>query len=109
MPKATWNDSFLDSLASQAADGIEELAENIKTDAKEHCPWREGILAGSHVVVREGLRVEVGAGGPAAPYAVVQHERTDLHHEIGEAKWLENAFNRHVPDIETYVRKHLKL
>lgn len=33
-------------------------------------------------------------GGPAAPYAVVQHERLDFAHTVGEARWMVRAIER---------------
>lgn len=113
MPKVEWNDDAILALARQRSmDGAEELAYIIKTDAMEHCPValvNGGTLRASHGVERTDMKVEIGCGGAAAPYALKQHERVDFHHSSGEAKWLENAFQRHIPELEKYVEKHLKL
>jgi hypothetical protein len=61
--------------------------------------------------------VVVGFGGPAAPYALVVHERTDLNHPEGEAKFLENAFYRWrsgwkekvAADVRQYLRANYTL
>jgi hypothetical protein len=59
-------------------------------------PLDLGILRGSAYVSRpvdlpSGPAVEVGYAGDADAYAVVQHERTDFKHRVGEAKFLEKA------------------
>jgi hypothetical protein len=114
MSRVTWNDSdLIKDAQKRALDGCEELAFLIKTDAMEHCPVAEengGTLRNSHVIERRDAEraVVIGVGGAAAPYAEIQHERLDFHHTTGEAKWLENAFNRHVGELPEYIKKHLK-
>lgn len=39
----------------------------------------------------EQITAVVGFGGPAQVYALIQHERTDFHHTVGQAKYLETA------------------
>lgn len=41
----------------------------------------------------------VGFGGPSAPYALVQHERTDYHHTVGQAKYLETPLKARAPEL----------
>jgi hypothetical protein len=55
-----------------------------------------GALRASHETTEpelEGgaLSVRILVGGPAAPYALPVHERLDVDHPIGEAKFLENS------------------
>jgi hypothetical protein len=73
-----------------------EKGEEILTAAKEHCPVDLGNLRASGHTQREqnGDTVVIGFGGPAAPYALVQHERLDYHHTVGKAKYLEDEFRR---------------
>lgn len=57
-------------------------------------PVDRGVLRDSgHVqlpqVDRGGPLVVLGYGGPAAPYAVVQHESLHFRHTVGSAKYLE--------------------
>jgi hypothetical protein len=70
----------------------------IMEDAKRRAPVDLGNLKGSGYVAdperaATGVTIEVGFGGPAAAYAVVQHERLDYHHDVGEAKYLERAID----------------
>lgn len=41
------------------------------------------------VIAGDSVTVEMGFGGPAAPYALIVHERLGAHHPIGQAKYLE--------------------
>lgn len=81
--------------------GIRVAAEEMATDARQSRPGRGvprefGALSAS-IGVRgpntEGT-VELYAGGASAGYAVIQHERTDFHHDLGEARYLVRAAER---------------
>jgi len=76
-----------------------EEAQELRTDAMEHCPVDTGTLRDSHYATLpeqhgDAIVTEIGAGGPAKGYAIPVHERTELRHKVGEAKWLENAYKR---------------
>ncbi len=78
------------------AQGLYEQAETIMTKAKALTPVDTGNLrASGHVLPPhlEGsqLVVTLGFGGPAASYAVWVHERLNVHHPVGQAKFLETA------------------
>jgi hypothetical protein len=63
----------------------------IAADAVQRCPVDSGELRASvFVKPTAGHGVEVGFSAPHAAYV---HERTDLHHDEGEAKFLEKAKN----------------
>lgn len=80
-----------------AAEGAMYLsANNIIIDAVERTPQDHGALRASGYAtlpVRTGddTTVEIGYGGPAASYAVVQHEGLNFRHEVGEARFLDHA------------------
>lgn len=82
------------------ADGAVVVGEEIMTDVKAAVPGRgvpvdEGTLRGSGTVEGPAQgRVVLAFGGAAAPYALVQHERTDFHHDIGEARYLVRGLER---------------
>jgi hypothetical protein len=79
------------------AGAVYVAANEVMTDAKQRAPVDTGVLRSSGYVtlptVGSNPRVELGFGGAAEQYALVQHERTEFKHEVGEAKYLENAFN----------------
>ena len=70
-------------------------AESIMTRSKaDFVPVDTGVLkASGHVqppeITRGRVSVTLGYGGAASAYALVQHERTDFHHTVGQAKYLE--------------------
>jgi len=80
----------------------------VMTDAKQRAPIDTGVLRASGYVTLpdpQSPRVEVGFGGAAAQYALIQHERTEFRHEVGEAKFLENAINS--VDVRGIVEEEL--
>ena len=71
-------------------------AQNIRTSSMEKTPVETGTLKASHYAtlpekVGDSIVCEVGAGGWAKDYAVYVHERTELRHKVGQAKFLETA------------------
>jgi len=60
------------------------MAEDIAKQSDQLVPVDEGTLRSSRTIDRTNLgdryQVTVGYGGPAAPYAIVQHERLDFWH-----------------------------
>ena len=59
-------------------------------------PIDVGTLRGSYFVnrpIRSGnrLKLTLGVGGAAKDYAVPVHERTEVSHPVGQAKFLEKA------------------
>lgn len=79
------------------AGAIFVAANEVMTEAKQRAPVDLGPLRASGYVTLpakgQNPKVELGFGGPSAPYAITQHERTEFKHEVGEAKYLENAIN----------------
>lgn len=69
--------------------------EQIMTRSKRtFVPVDTGVLRGTgHVeepVIQGGsIEVTMGYGGPAAPYALRQHEDLTFNHPVGQAKYLE--------------------
>lgn len=88
-----------------------EEASELITEAKREVPVDEGTLKNSgHVQLPEvedgTITVQCGFGGPAGTgnlgsknaedvgYAVYVHEDLHAHHNVGNAKYLENPLNR---------------
>ncbi len=99
--------------------------ELIMTDSKKnYCPVKDGILRSSGHVVPDPdpkrLKATMGYGGPAGVgnvgetnstavgYAVLQHEREDYRHTVGEAGYLRKpvlaAMSHLASDIVSDVR-----
>jgi len=99
-------------LVRAAAKALYTEAELVMTEAKKRTPVDTGALRSSGLVeppLLTGASVEVsfGFGGPAAPYAVVQHERLDYRHTVGQAKFLEQPFNEALPRIRAAMGRVL--
>ena len=81
----------------KVAAAMYQEAEAIMTAAKDQTPVETGVLRDSgHVdlpVIEPGsVTVTMGFGGAAEDYALVQHERMDFKHKVGNAKYLERPF-----------------
>jgi len=113
--------------------GLFQVGSEIEGDAKELVPVDTGSLRdsgftitrslealGPRAEVDPGTRADVepeneslitavvGFGGPAQEYAIVQHERLDFHHRVGQAKYLETAVNQHVEDIAPMIAEKVQ-
>jgi hypothetical protein len=71
-----------------------EQAEEVMAESQKIVPVDLGTLKNSKFVEQpvsagDSVSVTLGYGGEASDYAIVQHERLDFHHEVGEAKYLE--------------------
>jgi len=110
MPKVVWNSDFILTLVEEAAlDGAEEWARaDVLPLSQENCPTDSGTMKGTGAVVRTDKIIEIGYGGPAAPYTVKQHEDLTLNHPNGQHKWLENAWNWQLPRLSEKVGDRLK-
>lgn len=80
---------------------------------RDFVPVKWGILRGTGIVLpveqsRGFLSVELAYGGPAAPYAVTQHE-VRMAHKIGEWKYLQTPMNRAVPNLAKDIASDIKL
>ena len=75
-----------------AAVALNEVAEVTMTDAKERTPVQYGRLKASGIVAEyataRNLKARLAFG---TEYAVFVHERLELRHKVGEAKFLERA------------------
>lgn len=100
----------LDAARRSAEAALYQGGSIIMTEAKKRAPLDVGTLRNSGYVTlpkREGddVFVEVGFGGAAKAYAVKQHEELSYHHEIGEAKYLENAINVKEEEIRAHIKR----
>lgn len=120
-------------LALAVEQGLFEVGTVIEGTAKELVPVDTGNLRDSGFTITRSLQdlgpsadvsgeaqasldaegdtvipAVVGFGGPSAEYALIQHERTDFHHRIGQAKYLETAVNQHVEDIPVILAQRVQ-
>jgi hypothetical protein len=76
------------TIIDAAEKGVRDAADVVLQEAIERAPQETGELRNSGAVDSEGLEATVYFD---TPYAVRQHEELGYHHEVGEAKYLENA------------------
>jgi hypothetical protein len=109
------------ALRSALAKELYREAEQIMTKAKTSRPGQgvpvdTGVLRSTGHVVPPDLspsstgrvRVLLGFGGPAAPYALAQHERLDYSHEIGEPKYLERPAIAAAPGMGVRISRGVR-
>ncbi len=102
-----------DRMMAEAGKALYAEAELIMTESKEQCPVDTGALRGTgHVEDPQAsggqVTVQMGYGGPAAPYAVYVHERLDVRHRVGKAKFLEDPVKAAAPKLPARLTRRLK-
>lgn len=84
---------------------IAEGLEHLRTTSAPLVPIETGRLVGSAEVHVDG---DQGSLSYAGPYARYQHERLDLRHEHGQAKYLEQPMETEAETILDIVAHKLK-
>lgn len=87
--------------------------ELIMTVAKERCPVLTGALRASgqvhqSTITSDGVTSIGGFGNTAVEYAVYVHERLDLRHPVGQAKYYESAAMNAVPGMADRLTERLR-
>lgn len=96
-------DKYTGGMKEERCKQVLGVANEILTDVKvsrpnKGVPRDTGSLANSGRATPAGkCKAEVTFGGAAAPYALVQHERTDYNHKLGEARYLIRGVERWSP------------
>lgn len=85
---------------------MKDAADDLLMKAKNQAPIETGTLRRSGFVreIKDGF--EIGFGGEASAYAIVQHERLDFNHPHGgKAKYLEDPFKENWKAYVSYIAK----
>lgn len=96
---------ILEARRHAAFASIYQDGERIMATSNDLCPVETGALrASGHVTADEaaGL-VTLEYGGPAAPYAFIQHEDLEYRHPVGQAKFLEQPFIEAAPEVHQHA------
>ena len=112
--------------------GLFEHGSKVEGDAKELVPVDKGNLRASGFTLTPSLQnvgpgaqpsgearamaiatpqeisAVVGFGGPSLEYALIQHERTDFHHAVGQAKYLSQPAQQRAPELPATIAKHVQ-
>ena len=84
--------------------GLRGIGEEIMTDIKSSAPGHGvpvdtgALRATGRVEQLTPTLVELGFGDDAVDYALVQHERVDYQHTVGEARYLVRGVERWQPE-----------
>ena len=91
--------------------GLLRAGEFIKNDSQKRTPVDTGNLRADHYVTkgRKGFSPIVEIGVLSANYAVPVHERIELNHPTGEAKFLENAVVENKSKIISIIKESVKI
>jgi len=102
---------YRDELVKEGGRALREIGEEMMTDIKASRPGRGvpvdfGALrdSGRAIGPRSDATVLLTFGGPSAPYALVQHERLDFAHDVGEARYLVRGVERWRPGGSAAMR-----
>lgn len=100
----------LNAAVRAAETALYQAGSIIMTEAKQRAPVDVGTLRNSGYVTLPQRRgsdvfVEAGFGGAAKAYAVRQHEELAYRHEVGEAKYLENAINAKEQEVRERIAR----
>ena len=96
---------LLDRVDAAAPEALGEAMEHIRGVAAELTPVETGRLVGSAAVHVEGDEASITYDGP---YARFQHERLDLRHEHGQAKFLEQPMHSEAQKAVEIIAQRLR-
>ena len=112
--KVTRNLKALESMTRfEAASALYQEGLDLTAESMRRTPVDTSTLQKTHktsLPVWKGNFVEVAitAGGPEAPYGVPVHERTEVLHNPGQAKFLESTVLESAPFLLKRIAARLK-
>ena len=95
---------------SRSRQGLQAAALVVLGASKALTPVDTGNLrAGTYTKLIGGMDRPGAEIGYTASYAVFVHERTELHHPVGQSKFLETALKQKAKQVLEIIRKTVKL
>lgn len=91
-----------------AMKGLKRMAVVLKGRSQALCPVENGVLKNSCVIEEYDDHVIVGYGGAASAYAAIQHENMAYHHDVGQAKYLEQPATEMEDEIKAAVAQAVR-
>lgn len=96
------------AVQAAAVAGLNLAAERVRAVAVPRTPFEYGDLSSSLTVVEATSSDLTSAVVSDLPYAVRQHEDMSLHHDDGQAKYLETAALDSISDVERIMAAALQ-
>lgn len=91
------------------ADALREAARVVGEASDKNAPKDTRDLVESRRNRVEGRRASITYGeGLSDPRAVINHEKTEIHHDTGGAKYLERAMASELPKIRRVIAEKIK-
>ena len=120
--KITWFgmdtlDKLLNNGSTQATTATEialmQETQIMFAESQRRVPVLHGELRRSGIIlppVTSGtfIEIQMGYGGAASAYALIQHERQDFKHKDGKTwKYLENPVRERIPNLEIRLQQRI--
>ena len=90
--------------------GLAKFANHVIGESQALCPVDTGTLAASGTVgdlEESGEKLSITIGHNTT-YAAAVHERLDVHHPQGQAKYLETAVRNNVPKAAEFIANEVR-
>lgn len=103
---------FANSKRRGAMAGCKKAAEYLLNESQPLVPVDTGRLkeSGEVVEIPKGYSVVYSTENPETGYnyAMIQHENLEYHHEVGQAKYLEEPLRRNADKLISIVREEMR-
>ena len=103
-------DKVVPAVEDAVVRAIRNWAEPMMAESNAEAPKDTGYMVStSYIEQPEVSNGQISAEmGYRADYAIYPHERLELHHPVGKAKFLEDPMNRNAPKLLTDVSKEIQ-
>ncbi|HUX16910.1 MAG TPA: hypothetical protein VMW52_10590 [Phycisphaerae bacterium] len=95
-------------VAGASRQGLLEAGEYVLGEAQKLCPVATGTLVGSATTDDSHADQGEVVIGFNTDYAAAVHERTDVPHGQGQAKFLEDAMKTHLPRVNEIIGQRIE-
>lgn len=98
-------------IRKRQAEALRDAAERVADKSDENAPKdTRDLVRSRRIEVDEAtMRAEISYGkGLDDPRAVINHEKTEIRHKVGGAKYLERALASELPKVRKAIQAELK-
>ena len=103
--------AIMAQIRRREVEGLTAAAMRVGEQADKNAPKdTRGLVQSRRIEVDAGKRrAEISYGkGLDDPRAVINHEKTEIHHDTGEAKYLERAMAQELPNVRRLLASTIK-
>jgi hypothetical protein len=101
------------TVTEATAMALTQEAQLMFAESQRRVPVKHGTLRRSGVIMPpvikgQSVLIQMGYGGAASAYALIQHERQDFRHKDGQTwKYLETPVRERIPNLELRLQKRI--